>query len=330
MTVQKIEVSHRTIIFTVLFLLGLNFLFEIRQILILLFVSFVLVSSLNPLVDNLTRLHLPRFIAILFVYVVIAAAIVLAVVGIAPLVVAQTVTFSERLPDLLHQFQSIGISKDALGTQLGQLWSVPLDLLRVTVDLFNNILNFVVVIAITFYLLLERNKLDDYLTTLFGPEQKEAKKIVEELEGRLGGWVRGEVILMTTVGVLSYLGFKILGLDFALPLAVLAGILEIIPNVGPIVAALVAVLGALSISPAIALAVLAWAFIIQQVEAHILVPKVMQSATGVHPVISITALLIGLKLAGTSGAILAIPLVLVLDVALREILVKRGIVSRTP
>lgn len=329
MAAQKIEISHRTVIFTVFFLLGLRLLFEVRQILLLLFISFVLISSLNPLVDGLERIKIPRPIGIFLIYLAIIATIALIIVGVAPLVVAQTITFSQRLPDILHQFQALGLGRESVSTQLGQLWSVPLDLLKVTVDLFSNLLNFVVVAAITFYLLLERKNLDQTLLNFFGPEgQRHAKRIVELLERKLGGWVRGEFILMTTVGLFSYVGFKFLGIEFALPLAVLAGVLEIVPNIGPIIAAVVAVIGALSISPVVALAVLAWAFIIQQVEAHILVPKIMQSATGVHPVVSIVALLVGLKLAGTSGAILAIPLVLVLDVALKEFLESKGLISK--
>lgn len=330
MAVQKVEISYKTIVFTVFFLLSLVFLYEIRQILLLLFVSFIFISSLNPIVDSIEKARIPRSIAIMLTYLAITSVVILAIIGIAPLVVAQSVSFSTRIPDLIRGFQSLGVQQDTLSSQLGQLWSVPLSLLQVTFDLFNNLVNLIVVAAITFYLLLERKHLNDHLTTAFGVEgQKQARRIVDLLEGKLGGWVRGEVILMSSVGLLSYLGFKILGMDFALPIAVLAGLLEIIPNVGPIIAAVIAIIAALSISPTIAVAVLAWAFIIQQIEAHILVPKVMQSATGVHPVVSIVGLLVGLKIAGTPGAILAIPLILVLDVLLREFLASRGVTSKS-
>lgn len=328
MVAHKVEISYKTIVFTTIFLLGLWFLYQTRQIITLVFVSLVLMSSFNPLVDQMEKLRIPRPLGIAATYLGVLLLVVLIAVGIAPLVVAQTILFSQRIPEILHQFELLGVGRETLGVQLGQLWSVPLDLLRVTVDIFSNLLNFVVVAAVTFYLLLERKKLDQYLTALFDPDgQKQARTVVDQLEKKLGSWVRGEIILMTTVGLMSFLGFKALGIEFALPLGVLAGILEIIPNVGPIIAALVAVVAGFSISPAIAAAALAWAFIVQQIEAHILVPKVMQSATGVHPIISIIALLVGLKLGGTAGAILAIPIVLTVDVLVREYLLRRGVFS---
>jgi len=325
-TVQKVEVSHRTIIFTIFFLLGLWFVYEIRQIIMLAFISLILMTAINPLVDNLQKVRVPRVVGILVIYLLSLAVLVGAVVGVVPLVLAQTMAFSQRVPEILRLFENIGIGREALGAQLGQLWAVPLDILRVSVDIFSNLLNFVVVAAITFYLLMERSKLDDYLNVIFGRGGGDRTRlIINQLERKLGMWVRGEVILMTTVGLLNFLGFKILGIEFALPLGILAGILEIIPNVGPIIAGVVAVISGLSISPVIGIGVMAWAFIVQQIEAHIFVPKIMQSATGVHPIISILALLAGLKLAGTAGAILAIPTVIVISAVASSFLTSKGV-----
>jgi predicted PurR-regulated permease PerM len=324
MTFQKVEISYKTIVFTVFFLLGLKVVYDIRQILLLLFISLILTSSLNPIVDSLERLRIPRPLGIAFTYIAIIVILILSVVGIAPLVISQTIAFSQKIPEILHRFESLGVGRSVISAQLGQLWSVPLDILRITVDIFSNILNSLLVAVITFYLLLERKKLDQHLSSLFGKEKSaKAKRVVEQLEKKLGGWVRGEAILMISVGLLNFLGFKALGMEFALPLGVLAGFLEIIPNVGPIIAGIVAIIGGLAISPMIAVAAFVWAFIVQQLEAHLLVPKVMQSATGVHPLISIVSLLIGLKLGGTAGAILAIPMVLVTDILVREYLVSQ-------
>lgn len=326
--VQKVEISHRTVAFTVFFLLGLWFIYEIRQIIILAFISLILMAAFNPVVDGFEKIKVPRPLGIFITYVMVLLVLAGAVLGVVPLVVAQTMAFSQRVPDILRVFQNIGIGRETISSQLGQLWSVPLNLLGVLVDIFSNILNFVVVAAVTFYLLMERKNLDDYLSVLFGPEgDKRAKRVVDQLEGNLGRWVRGEVVLMTSVGLMNFLGFKVLGIDFALPLGILAGILEIIPNVGPIIAGIVAVVSGLSISPIIGLGALAWAFIVQQIEAHVLVPKVMQSATGVHPIVSILSLLVGLKLAGTAGAILAIPTVIVVSVVVNNFLLDKGLLK---
>lgn len=107
---------------------------------------------------------------------------------------------------------------------------------------------------------------------------------------------------MLFIALLSYLGFALLGLRFALPLAIIAGLLEIMPGIGPYLAAVPAVLVGLISSPLLALAVAAWAFIIQQVENSFLVPKVMAKVTGVNPVISLVSIIVGAKLAGVGGA----------------------------
>jgi predicted PurR-regulated permease PerM len=153
------------------------------------------------------------------------------------------------------------------------------------------------------------------LTLLFGQgNEKKIESVIDEIERRLGGWVRGEIVLMTFVGVLSYIGFRIIGLHYALPLAILAFLLEIIPNVGPILAAFPAVLIGLTISPFHAVAAAALGFLVQQVENTILVPRVMKQVAGVNPLITIISLAIGFKLAGVGGAILAVPTFIVLEV----------------
>jgi predicted PurR-regulated permease PerM len=166
----------------------------------------------------------------------------------------------------------------------------------------------------TFYLLLERINLTKYLTVLFGADkEKEVIIVINNIEKRLGSWVRGELTLMVLIGLMSYIGLRLLGVEFALPLAILAGLLEILPNIGPVVSAVPAVLTGLMISPMMALAILALYFLIHQAENTLVAPKVMQKVVGINPLVTILSLAIGFKLAGVSGAILAIPVVLVIQ-----------------
>ena len=168
-----------------------------------------------------------------------------------------------------------------------------------------------------------REKLDDHLGFFFGEEKKhKAGKLIDLLETRLGGWARGELILMALVGVSTYVGLALLGIPFALPLALLAGLFEIIPYLGPIIAAVPAVLIGLSISPLMALATAALAFLIQQLENYIFVPKVMEKSVGVSPIITLIALAIGLRLAGIIGVVISVPVVITLQVLGRQYLVK--------
>ena len=115
---------------------------------------------------------------------------------------------------------------------------------------------------------------------------------------------------MLLIGLANYIGLLILGVPFALPLAIIAGLLEIVPNIGPIIAAFPAVIVGFGVSPLTGFAVAALAFLIQQIENYVLVPKIMEKQAGLSPIITLLALVIGLKVAGIVGAILSIPIVI--------------------
>lgn len=317
---RKIEISHRTIIFTVLFLLGLWGLYQIRQIILALFVSIILMSALNPAVDRLERWRVPRWLAILLLYILIFGSLGLIIAAVIPSLVDQTAAFINRLPSYIRLFGTFGLDPNLIATQISQLGSIPANILKITVTFFSNLVALFALAVITFYLLLERKNLDRYLLALFGEGgEKQAENFVNKVEKRLGGWVRGEVFLMTVIGAMTYFGLRLLGIDFALPLALLAGILEIVPNIGPVVSAIPAVLIGIGISPLTGLAVAALYFLVQQIENSIIVPKVMQKAVGLNPLVTILSLAIGFKLAGIVGAILAVPVVLVVQITASEV-----------
>ena len=124
---------------------------------------------------------------------------------------------------------------------------------------------------------------------------------------------------MFIVGIMSYIGLIFLGVEFAIPLAFIAGLLEVIPNVGPTLSMIPAILVALGTSPVLALAVFALYFVIQQLENTIIVPKVFSKAVGISPLIVIVSLMIGFKIAGVSGAILSLPTVLFLEIIINDL-----------
>jgi predicted PurR-regulated permease PerM len=311
---NKIEISHRTIIFTVLFLISLWLLYEIRQIIVALFVSIILMAAINPTVDRLEKYRLPRWLGIILFYLLgfLIIGSMMAVM-ITPLI-DQTASFINKSIYFLKDVGNFGIDPNVIASQLSQLGSIPANLFRLTMNFFSNLIGIVALAFMTFYLLLERINLTKYLTVLFGADkEKEVIIVINNIEKRLGSWVRGELTLMVLIGLMSYIGLRLLGVEFALPLAILAGLLEILPNIGPVVSAVPAVLTGLMISPMMALAILALYFLIHQAENTLVAPKVMQKVVGINPLVTILSLAIGFKLAGVSGAILAIPVVLVIQ-----------------
>lgn len=317
---KKIEISHRTIIFTAVFGLLLWFLYLIRSILLGLFISLILMSALNPSVKRLEKLRMPRWLAILIIYVIILAVVVAAVGGIIPPLIEQTSNLINSVPDFFTQFKVLGIDERLIASQFSQFASIPANILRLLISVFSNLVAILGLAVITFYLLLERQNLDKYLTVLFGDDrEKEIEKVIDQIEMRLGGWVRGTLLLMSFVGVLSYIGYRIIGINYALPLAILAFVLEIVPNIGPTLAALPAIIIGLTVSPVVGLAAAGLAFLVQQIENSILVPRVMKTVAGVNPLISILLLAIGFRISGVGGAILAIPTFIVIRVIVQAV-----------
>ncbi len=312
---RKVEISYRTIIFIAVFGVFLWLLFQIRQIILGLFIAIILMSSLNPLIEKLEGRKVPRWLAIALIYLLVLLFLGFAVGGLVPPLLDQTANLINRIPEFFRQFSFMGIDEKIVAGQLSGLTSVPANIFKFIAGIFSNIVGIFALAIITFYLLLERKSLDRYLTVLFGEDkEKQIEKVIDKIENRLGNWVRGQLLLMVIVGVLNYIGFRIIGISFALPLSILAFLFEIIPNIGPTIAAFPAILIGLTISPYHALATAGWCFLVQQVENSILVPKIMKQIAGVNPLVSILALAVGFKIAGIGGAILAIPTFIVIEI----------------
>lgn len=321
---RKIEISHKTIVFTVFFLFFLWFLYFIRDILLELFVALLLMTILEPLVDRLTKLRIPRGISValsyLFTFSIFGGAIAL----IIPPLIDQTGSFVNALPEYLSNIGiAQNISQDLVGQFLTRLGSLPGEIIKFTFSLFSNVLSVLTVLVFSFYMLLARGRIEDSLEFFFGEEKKESVgKFVQSLETRLGGWARGQIILMSIVGVATFIGLTLVGIPFALPLSILAGILEIIPYLGPIIAAIPSILIGFGISPLLGFGAIGVAVLIQQLENYVLVPKVMEKSVGVSPIITLVSLAIGARIAGVTGMIISIPSVITLQVLIKEYFVK--------
>lgn len=316
---SKIEISHKTIIFTVIFLLALWVLFQIKDILFLIFIAFILMTALRPLVDWLAWARIPRVLAILLIYAIVFGFFGVSFAGTIPTLVIQSTKFIQELPTFLEKVLPYwNIDARSLSQQIAPISE---NIVKLTVGIFSNLLTTLTVLVFTFYFLLERRKLESILTNTMGEEA--AERVIATLrdaEARLGAWVNGELFLMALVGCMVYFGLVLLHIEFALPLAIIAGLLEIVPMIGPIVSAVPSVLVALTMSPFLALSVVALYFIVQQVENNIFVPLVFKKSVGLSPIITIFALLVGGRLAGGVGAILAVPVVLVIQSLLRAFL----------
>ncbi len=318
----RIEISPKTIIFTVAFLVGLYVIYLIKDVLFGIFVSILLMTALNPLVNRLERKGVPRGAAISLVFITFIAVLITFLALIIPAVADQTQslllllkkpqvqTFINRyLPDFLNT-QSLNL----------QISSIP-KLFSVVSSTFSVFVTMITVMVITFYLLLERGVLHKHLVWFFGNHDAEIKaaQYVNRVEAEIGKWVRGQLLLMLVIGIMTYIGLSLLGVPYALPLAVFAGFMELVPNIGPTIAAIPAILvGFASGNAYLGTFVLVLYVLVQQLENNFIVPKVMQSTVGLNPLATIILFLVSYRLGGIGGAVLAIPVFLVLKVSVSE------------
>ena len=319
----KIEISYKTIIFTIGFLLTLSFLFFIRDIIFLLFISLLLMSALNPIVTKLEGSKIPRPVGIIILYIAIVSLFSAIMIGIIPALLQQTNSLISQFSipsEIWSNIQSLKVNLQDIQVILNQINNIP-QLINTVSSAFSGVLAVVTVAMITFYLLLERSKLHRHLSLFFNDRkvEKRIENTINSIETQIGSWFQGQLILMLVIGILTYIGLILLNIEYALPLALLAGLLEIVPSLGPTIASIPAILVAyFTFNPGMALAVGALYVLIQQFENNLIVPMVMRRSVGLNPIITILLLLTGLKLYGVIGAISAIPIYIVTKIIFSE------------
>lgn len=322
---KKVEVSHRTIIFAALFIIFLWFLYFIRDLLMQLIVALLLTAILDPFVSKLSFIKIPRGVAVLLTYLLTLGSVGVVIALLAPPLVTQTTSFATSLPGYIARLGITPIVSAEIGKELlTRVGSIPEQIIKFSLSVFSNILSVLTVLVFAFYLILSSNKLDEQLSQFFGADKaKMIADAVSQIEAKIGTWVRGQLVLMTVVGVMNYIGLFFLGVPFAVPLAILAGIFEVVPYLGPILAAVPAILIGFGISNFTGFGVLIMAIVVQQIENYILVPKIMGRSVGISPVIILMALAIGQRLAGVVGMLISVPLVITLQVILKDYLFKK-------
>jgi len=322
----KVEVSHKTVLFTLAFLALIWFLFQIRDIIFMVFLSVILVAAFLKPVEWLSSRKIPRVLAVLLVYLLAIALIALAIGILVPPLVEQTTALITRLPQIVSTVNDFFIfakipAEDISSVISRQLQGFIGNVVSISTAIFSSIFLILTVLVITFYLLLDWQKFITLASSSFsGRQEKKVKSIISKLEIGLGKWVRGQVALSFIVGVLTFIGLELLGVPYALPLALVAGILEIVPIIGPIISAIPAILVGFTVSPFLGLAAAALFLVVQQLENHVIVPMIMSKVIGLQPPIIIISLLIGAKIAGIGGAFLAPPVLIIIKIVVSEFL----------
>jgi predicted PurR-regulated permease PerM len=328
-----IEISGRTFLISLMIVFGIWFILQIKVIILVLFISFILMSALAPLVDFFGRFKVPTVMAILFTYLGVLILLLLALVAVIPPMVKQTEALVTRLPFIVSQTLEVlgfGRGDEALlqaytrylvNFLTGWVGDAGRGAVQATIGLFSGLFALLTVVVVSFYLLLDRRRLHQNFVSLFPiPYQGRVRHLALKVERQLGQWMMGQLTLMLIVGGMSFVGLLLLRVPFALPLAIIAGLLEIVPLVGPILSAVPAVIIAAASSPIQGLSVVVLYTLVQQLENNLIVPQVMRRAVGLNPLIVIVALAIGATLMGVVGALLAVPTATVIFIIADELL----------
>jgi len=322
---QKIEISYKTVVFTVLFLISLYLVVLLRDVIVGVFISVLVATALNPIVTKLENYKIPRSVSIVLIYVLSISLLVTIIATVVPPLIDQTNNLLKTIPietisQKFHPFEGSLQDIQVIANQLGSVKT----LVRAVTSTFSGIIAIFTFMVITYYLLMERKNLPTHLQHWFRDEstRKKAADFVYQLELQIGSWVRGELSLMFIVGFLTYIGLVLLNIPYAIPLAILAGLLELIPNLGPTISAIPAIIVALlaSANPFMVIFVIVLYIFVQQLENNIIVPKVMNTALGLHPLVTILSIIIGLTIDGISGGILAVPVFLLLKVVYGQLI----------
>lgn len=327
-----LDISTGSILRVVLVLLSLWFLYFVRDIIAIIFVSVVVASALSPIVDRFCKKRCPRVVAVILIYLIILAIFSAIVYFVVPPFVVQIKQLAEMLPSYLQTFGNLiaalqnadkspwlNASQETLNSVSNFLGGLIQNIFSTTVGFFNGAAALAVMFILTLYLVLDEDGVKKFFVAMFPIKQKPRLiSIANKIGVKLGGWLRGQIILGIIIGVIVYVGLLLLKIPYALTLGVLAGLLEIVPIIGPIISAIPAILIAFTISPTIALMVTIFYIIVQELENKFLVPKVMQHTVGLNPISIIIIILIGAKLMGILGMLLAIPVASVFYVILEE------------
>jgi predicted PurR-regulated permease PerM len=259
-------------------------------------------------------------LSVVFIFIAIVGLLVYLVV---PPVVSQIGEFAQSMPYLIEKisylknhFPSLQNYLDSLSTSLSGYTG---GVVSFTVGIFGGIITIISALVLFIYLLIDEQAMKKALVSIFPITHREKlTEVVKKVANQVGNWFRGHLTLATIVAFVYLIGLTIIGVPYAAMLAVLAGVLDFIPVIGPIIAGTVAAFIALSESPIKALIVIILYIAVQQLENTVLVPKIMQKALGLSPVIILAALLIGAKLMGIIGAVLAVPISASISVIIQE------------
>jgi predicted PurR-regulated permease PerM len=321
----KLNISAGTIIKVIIVLVVAWAIYFLRDIVLVLLTAVVIASAVDPAANWFAKFKIPRAFSVLLVYLIAFSVIFGTFFFFLPPLFGDFSEIAFKIPTQINSFINNNSTwssavalfgnfstkfsvQDIIGSGLFTD-SVPQNAVDLTRSIFDGLFNFILIIVISFYLAVQKNGVESFLRVII-PSSKEEYiiNLWQRTEVKIGRWMQGQLLLAAIIGPLVFLGLTLFQIKYALTLAIVASVFEIIPIFGPILAAVPAVMIGFGESPALGFIIIGLYTIIQQFENHLLYPLVVKKIIGVNPLIVIISLVVGYQIAGFLGLILAVPL----------------------
>lgn len=329
--------------------LGFWLLFRFNQVIFTLFIAIVIGTVIRPAVAWLHRRGLPQPVGVIFVYIMLFLLLSGFLLLLFPLISEQSATIAVVMPEyyqnlrqwvITHPNQFLASLSEFLPAALPTLRLRPVQqtgpelmasagqVAGYVTSLARVIFTAIMVLALAFYWTLDGPRIIQAFLLLIPQNQRESiGELFLAMESKVGFYMVGQSILCTIIGILALIAYWLIGLPNALVLALIAGVLEAVPMIGPLLGAVPAALVALSIAPDKLIWVIIATVVIQQVENSLLVPRIMKKAVGVNPFVTLLAIFAFSTLFGLAGALMAIPMAAMIQLALNHFVFKQATVE---
>jgi predicted PurR-regulated permease PerM len=335
---EKVAVGTKLLLRAALLVGGVYFLYLIRDVVMVVLFAVLTAAALTPAVNKLREWGLSRTAAVILSYAILLFGGV-ALIGVCiPVLFVEIKEFVSHWPRYAEQLsvflsgfdsyaQSFGIpfDKQALFADFeNSATSWFGNFFSTTLNLFQSFIHAIGFFFLALYLSLEEKGIEKFFLMLTPDEyHTHALSLASRMQGKVSQWLFGQALLMLIAFVIYYVGLLLIGVPYALAIAFFGGLMEIVPYIGPVLAAIPAIVIGLLYSPGLGLTALIFYLIAHQVEAHIIAPQVMKRSANLNPVVLIIAILVGIELGGPLGVILAVPMTMVLSVFVEDIFEKR-------
>jgi predicted PurR-regulated permease PerM len=334
------EISWTTLWRLLFFVALVAVLYQGRQIVLGLFLAIIISSGLEEVVDVLERrISLPRSVSVILIFLAALILFIVIIYTVVPFLLVELATIFSGVDKasfggwgILFNLQaspSVGSFVKGVSSQFIASNASPLDMFSRVLGSFGLA---AAVFVSSFYLSLSHDGVERFLMVVVPPDYEETTmRIYKRSKQLIGSWFRMQVVLSAVMAVIVWVGLALLGVRYAFLIAILAGLFELVPYLGPILSGAIAVVAALLTSTTLAFYTLIFFLIAQQFESHVLVPLFSQRSVGLHPVIVIIALLIGAEVGGILGIVISVPVAAIVQEVVQDWSARRrAATSATP